>query len=41
MTHRLNPQALTTLTLLVAENAPTGKDLMTRLIVNLLMEPTE
>ena len=41
ITHRLNPQALTTLTLLVAENAPTGKDLMTRLIVNLLMEPTE
>ena len=39
--HRLNPQALTTLTLLVAESAPTGKDLMTRLIVNLLTEPAE
>ncbi len=34
--HGLNPQALTALTLLVAESAPTGKDLMIRLIVNLL-----
>ena len=34
--HGLNPQALTALTLLVAESAPAGKDLMIRLIVNLL-----
>ena len=34
--HTLNPQALTALTLLVAESAPKGKDLMIRLIVNLL-----
>ena len=34
--HELNPQALTALTLLVAESAPAGKDLMIRLIVNLL-----
>ena len=33
--HNLNPQALTVLTLLVAESAPSGKDLMIRLIVNL------
>jgi len=39
MTHRLNPQALTTLALLVAESAPGRKDLMTRLVANLLMEP--
>ncbi len=37
--HRLNPQALTALTLLIAESAPAGKDLMIRLIVNLLVEP--
>ena len=37
--HRLNPQALTALTLLIAESAPAGKDLMTRLIINLLAEP--
>ena len=36
MAHNLNPQALTALTLLVAESAPTGKDVMVRLIVNLL-----
>ena len=36
--HGLNPQALTALTLLVAESAPAGKDLMIRLIVNLLVE---
>ena len=30
--HSLNPQALTALTLLVAESAPAGKDLMVRLI---------
>ena len=37
--HRLNPQALTALTLLIAESAPRGKDLMVRLIANLLAEP--
>ena len=37
--HNLNPQALTALTLLVAESAPAGKDLMIRLIVNLLDGP--
>ena len=37
--HRLNPQALTALTLLIAESAPSGKDLMARLVVNLLAEP--
>ena len=36
--HTLNPQALTALTLLVAESAPASKDLMIRLIVNLLMD---
>jgi len=39
--HRLNPQALTALTLLIAESAPPNKDLMVRLIVNLLAEPAE
>jgi fido (protein-threonine AMPylation protein) len=38
ITHALNPAALTALALLVAENAPTAKDLMVRLIMNLLME---
>ncbi len=38
MEHRLNPQALTALTLLIVESAPAGKDLMIRLIVNLLAE---
>ena len=37
--HTLNPQALTALTLLVAESAPASKDLMIRLIVNLLLAP--
>ena len=37
--HSLNPQALTALTLLIAESAPAGKDLMVRLIINLLAEP--
>ena len=37
--HSLNPPALTALTLLVAESAPRSKDLMVRLIVNLLAEP--
>lgn len=39
MAHQLNPQALTALALLIAESAPASKDLMIRLIVNLLMEP--
>ena len=37
--HQLNPQALTALTLLIAESEAGGKDLMVRLIVNLLAEP--
>ena len=37
--HALNPQALTALTLLIAESAPAGKELMIRLIVNLLAPP--
>ncbi|MCC6302184.1 MAG: virulence protein RhuM/Fic/DOC family protein [Gammaproteobacteria bacterium] len=36
--HALNPSALTALALLIAESAPTGKDLMIRLIMNLLVE---
>ncbi|MCY3547052.1 MAG: virulence protein RhuM/Fic/DOC family protein [Gemmatimonadetes bacterium] len=39
LNHGLNPQALTALTLLLAESAPANKDLMVRLIVNLLVEP--
>lgn len=39
--HALNPRALTALTLLIAESAPASKDLMTRLIMNLLAEPRE
>ncbi len=38
--HDLNPQALTALTLLIAESAPANKDLLVRLIVNLLAEPS-
>jgi len=38
--HPLNPQALTALTLLIAESAPRGKDLMIRLVANLLADPT-
>lgn len=34
--HRFNPQALTALALLIAESAPANKDLMIRLIINLL-----
>ena len=41
MEHGLNPQALTALTLLIAESAPEGKDLMIRLIVNLLARSPE
>ena len=37
--HEINPQALTALALLVAESAPAAKDLMIRLVVNLLAEP--
>lgn len=39
MAHRLNPQALTALALLIAESASASKDLMVRLIMNLLAEP--
>jgi len=41
MAHALNPQALTALTLLIAESAPSSKDLMIRLIMNLLAEPRQ
>ena len=37
--HRLNPQALTALALLIAESAPASKDLMIRLVTNLLAVP--
>lgn len=36
--HALNPSALTALALLIAGSAPAGKDLMIRLIMNLLVE---
>ncbi len=39
MAHRLNPQALIMLTLLLAKSAPANKDLMIRLILNLLAMP--
>ena len=39
--HRLDPRGLTALTLLIAESAPSNKDLMIRLIVNLLGESGE
>ncbi|WP_446831657.1 RhuM family protein [Candidatus Foliamicus sp.] len=39
--HRLDPRALTALTLLIAESAPANKDLMTRLVMNLLKAPAE
>ena len=38
VTHRVNSKGLTALTLLIAESAPTGKDLMIRLIINLLAD---
>lgn len=38
MAQRLDPRALTALALLIAESAPTSKDLMIRLIMNLLAE---
>lgn len=37
--HQITPHALTSLTLLIAESAPASKDLMVRLVVNLLTEP--
>jgi len=40
MDHRLDPRALTVLTLLMAEGAPRDKGLVTRLGANLLAEPT-
>ena len=39
--HSLDPRALTALTLLIAESAPVSKELMIRLVVNLLAEPAE
>ncbi len=39
--HELNPHAVTALTLLIAESAAAAKDLMVRLIMNLLIEPSE
>ena len=39
--HRLDPRGLTALTLLIAESAPSSKDLMIRLVVNLLGESGE
>ena len=39
--HSINPQALTALTLLIAESTPTNKDMMIRLIMNLLSSPSE
>ena len=39
--HRLDPRALTALTLLIAESAPASKDLMVRLVMNLLTTPAE
>ncbi len=39
--HELNSQALTALTLLIAESAPANKDLMVRLIANLLVKAPE
>lgn len=38
ISHALNPSALTALALLIAESAPSSKDLMVRLIMNLLVE---
>ena len=39
--HSLDPRALTALTLLIAESAPVSKELMIRLVANLLAEPAE
>ena len=38
--HGLNPQAVTALTLLIAESAPAAKDLMVRLVMNMLIGPS-
>ncbi len=35
--HRLDPRALTALTLLIAGSAPASKDLMVRLVMNFLV----
>lgn len=35
----LNPQTLTALALLIAESAPSNKDLMIRLVMNMLAGP--
>ena len=37
--HDLHPRALTALTLLIAQSEPANKDLMVRLVVNLLTQP--
>ena len=39
--HRLDPRGLIALTLLIAESAPSNKDLMIRLIINLLGKSSE
>ena len=39
--HQLDPRALTALTLLIAESMPANKDLMIRLVMNLLTTPIE
>ena len=41
MEHTLGPRALTALALLIAESAPTNKELMVRLVMNLLVGPGE
>lgn len=41
MSHALGPQALTALALLIAESAPANKDLMIRLVMNLLVGPQD
>lgn len=41
ISHALNPQALTALALLIAESPPGNKDLMIRLIINLLVGPSK
>ena len=41
MPHQLGPEALTALTLLIAESMPANKDLMIRLVMNLLTTHAE
>ena len=41
ISHRFDPRTLIALTLLIAESVPTNKDLMIRLIMNLLSTPSE